>query len=108
MSGIRTPGFLELTESELSGGNGIAVSADGERIFATGWGGRNLIRISRESDRVRRDEIELDFMPDNLRWAPDGSLLLAGQRPHPTERCGNHTVPRWLGEFTELTQNRWK
>jgi hypothetical protein len=24
--------------------------------------------------------VKLDFMPDNLRWAPDGRLLVAGQR----------------------------
>ena len=27
----------------------------------------------------KRDTIPLDFRPDNMRWAPDGSLLVAGQ-----------------------------
>jgi len=44
-----------------------------------GWGSQTFIRVSRGQTPVARDEIPVGFRLDNLRWAPDGSLLAAGQ-----------------------------
>ena len=44
-----------------------------------GWGNQTFIRFSRGRTPVARDEIPVGFRLDNLRWAPDGSLLAAGQ-----------------------------
>ncbi len=42
-------------------------------------------------DGSGRAEIPLDFAPDNLSWASDGRLLVAGQRATPLEvpRCAS-------------------
>ena len=37
------------------------------------------MRLSRGQTPVKRDTIELGFRVDNVRWAPDGTLLVAGQ-----------------------------
>jgi hypothetical protein len=29
---------------------------------------------------ITRESVPVDFLPDNLRWAPDGSILIAGQK----------------------------
>ncbi|KCZ94217.1 SMP-30/gluconolactonase/LRE family protein [Hyphomonas johnsonii] len=63
----------------ISGPNGIAVSPDGEVVFLAGWGDRTLRRVDRQG-RETVPHATLDFLPDNLHWAPDGSLLAAGQR----------------------------
>ena len=68
----------ELPGSAMSGGNGIALSADGRELYASAWSGRRIVVLSR-IDGTRR-ELPLDFLPDNLKVLPDGSLLVAGQR----------------------------
>lgn len=74
-------GFKRLSIPPMSGPNGIEVSADGASIYLAGWGDRIVRRIDR-SGRELTKPVKLDFLPDNLHWAPDGSLLVAGQ---PTE-----------------------
>ena len=63
--------------SEESAPNGIAVSADGQTLFVASWARSVLVRIAR--DGSRRDEVALPHHPDNLTWARDGRLLVAGQ-----------------------------
>jgi hypothetical protein len=57
--------------------NGIAVGPDGAIYFAE-WGARRIARV--QADGTARTETALDFHPDNLSWASDGRLLVAGQR----------------------------
>jgi hypothetical protein len=71
-------GFTRLAIPPISGPNGIAVSADGGSVYLAGWGDRIVRRIDR-SGRELAKPVKLDFLPDNLHWAPDGSLLVAGQ-----------------------------
>jgi sugar lactone lactonase YvrE len=65
--------------SELTGDNGIAVSADGA-IYVAAWGGKAIVRLTWHNGVLEKKVIPLDFLPDNLHWAPDGTLLIAGQR----------------------------
>ena len=65
--------------SEASGANGIEISEDGRWFYVATWGSQSFIRLSRGQNPVTRNEIELGYNVDNLRWAPDGSLLAAGQ-----------------------------
>ncbi len=72
-------GWKIVPGSEASGANGIEISKDGTWFYMAGWGSQTFIRLSRGQTPVKRDEIPVGFRLDNLRWAPDGSLLGAGQ-----------------------------
>lgn len=72
-------GFSRLGIPSMSGPNGIAVSDDGSTVFLAGWGDRIVRRVNRAGKETTAP-ITLDFLPDNLHWAPDGALLASGQR----------------------------
>jgi sugar lactone lactonase YvrE len=65
--------------SEASGANGIEISKDGKWFYMAAWGSQSFVRLSRGQRPVKRDEVPVGFRLDNLRWAPDGSLIGAGQ-----------------------------
>ena len=71
-------GFREIPRSRFSGDNGVAVSPDGAWVFVNAWPEKRVIRLSRRGE-AEPASVALDFMPDNLHWAPDGSILVAGQ-----------------------------
>ena len=77
-------GWKIVPGSEASGANGIEISKDGKWFYMGGWGNQTFIRFSRGETPVKRDEIPVGFRLDNLRWAPDGMLLAAGQEMPPT------------------------
>jgi hypothetical protein len=68
----QVPGF------ETNGPNGLVSSPDGQWFYVGGWGTQSLIRVSRGQTPVQIDAVEVGFHIDNVRWAPDGSLLAAG------------------------------
>jgi SMP-30/Gluconolactonase/LRE-like region len=72
-------GWKIVPGSATSGANGIEISKDGKWFYMGGWGNQTFIRFSRGQTPVKRDEVPVGFRLDNLRWAPDGSLLAAGQ-----------------------------
>ena len=74
-------GWKIVPGSEASGANGIEISKDGKWFYMGGWGNQSFIRFSRGQTPVKRDDIPVGFRLDNLRWAPDGSLIAAGQEP---------------------------
>jgi hypothetical protein len=74
-------GWKIVPGSEASGANGIEISKDGKWFYMGGWGNQTFIRMSRGQTPLKRDDIPVGFRLDNLRWAPDGSLLAAGQQP---------------------------
>jgi hypothetical protein len=76
-------GWKIVPGSEASGANGIEISKDGKWFYMGGWGTQTFIRFSRGATPVKRDEIPVGFRLDNLRWAPDGSLIGAGQQIGP-------------------------
>ena len=71
-------GWTKVPGSETNGPNGLVVSADGRWFYIGGWGTRSLIRLSRGQTPVQMDAVDVGFHIDNVRWAPDGSLLAAG------------------------------
>jgi hypothetical protein len=75
----RDGGWRAVPGTEVSVANGIAASSDGRRLFVNAWGGDALVRVERQGELDRRT-VALPVHPDNLTWAPDGRLLLAGQR----------------------------
>ena len=76
-----TPGHkpVPLPGSEACGNNGIEVSSDGS-IYVAAWGGKAILRLRERGGRFEREIAPVDFYPDNLRWSPNGRLLIAGQR----------------------------
>jgi DNA-binding beta-propeller fold protein YncE len=72
-------GFKTYAGTEMSGNNGIALSADGQKIFMTAWSEKKVVRLDRASGKIEKS-VAVDFLPDNLTWAPDGQLFAAGQR----------------------------
>jgi len=72
-------GWKKVPGSEASGANGLEISKDGKWYYIGEWGSQKFVRLSRGQTPVKRDEVPVGFRLDNLRWAPDGSLLGAGQ-----------------------------
>src|SRR6266852_7768276 len=72
-------GWKIVPGSESAGPNGLEISKDGRWLYIGGWGSQSVIRLSRGQTPVKKDTVGLGFRVDNLRWAPDGALLAAGQ-----------------------------
>jgi hypothetical protein len=72
-------GWQKVPGSETSGANGIEISPDGRTLYVASWGTQSFFRLSRGEKEPKRDEVQLGFRVDNIRWAADGSLLGAGQ-----------------------------
>ena len=79
-------GWKAVPESEAPLPNGIEVSKDGKWYFVNLWSTGKVMRMSRGSSPVKKDIINLDFRPDNIRWQADGSLYAAGQGASTPER----------------------
>ncbi len=71
-------GWATVPGSETEGPNGLVASPDGRWFYIAAWPTRSLIRLSRGQTPVQRDVLDIGFHVDNIRWAPDGSLLAAG------------------------------
>ncbi len=71
-------GFREIPGAHLAGNNGIAVSPDEKWVFVNGYSSRSVTRISLTDD-AEPVTAQLSFLPDNIRYSADGSLLVTGQ-----------------------------
>jgi hypothetical protein len=71
-------GFSEVPGTQLSGDNGILASRDGKWLFVCAYGTREIYRVPL-SGSGQRTSVKVDFNPDNLRWAPDGTIFATGQ-----------------------------
>ena len=72
-------GWKIVPGSESAGANGLEISKDGKWLYIGGWGSQSVIRLSRGQTPVKKEAVGVGFRVDNLRWAPDGALLAAGQ-----------------------------
>ncbi|MDF0544300.1 hypothetical protein PX699_18265 [Sphingobium sp. H39-3-25] len=71
-------GWKIVPGTQSSGTNGLALSADGKFAYVAQWGSKTFMRVNLQGSPPVRDIIQLDYRPDNVHWAPDGKLLLAG------------------------------
>jgi sugar lactone lactonase YvrE len=71
-------GFSELAGGRLSGNNGVVASKDGKRLWVNDTGRQQIIRLTLDGSAPAA-YAKVGFNPDNLRWAPDGTMLAAGQ-----------------------------
>jgi SMP-30/Gluconolactonase/LRE-like region len=89
-------GFKLVPDSRMSGNNGIEVSPDGKWIYVDAWGSKQVVRLARGGGAAGRKVVPAGFLVDNLRWAPDGRLIVAGQNV-PAKRvfgCFQSHAPR--------------
>jgi sugar lactone lactonase YvrE len=76
-------GWKMIPGSESSAPNGLVMSKDGKWLYIAGYGNKTFVRVSRGQTPVKKDEIQLTFKADNLRWAPDGMIFATGQDSPP-------------------------
>ncbi len=69
--------------TELSGPNGIELSADDRYMFVAAFGGREVVRFDRDPNPVPKASVAVDIAPDNLRWTEAGALLTVGNNTTP-------------------------
>ena len=64
-----------------------------------------MIRLSRGQTPATRDSVNVGFRVDNIRWAPDGTLLAAGQGGAAPSQTSNvaRVDPKTL-KFEELVR----
>ena len=70
-------GWVTLAGSRAPFPNGIAASGDGRMLYFAAWTGRQVLAYDRVAGRISA-RVTLDFLPDNLSWTPQGTILTAG------------------------------
>ena len=80
-----TPGgtFKKLPGTDMSGPNGLAVTADQRYMFVSDNGTNTVRRYALAATYQPPVVIRPGIRTDNIRWSPDGQLLLAGPVPDP-------------------------
>lgn len=86
--------FEKLAGTDLPGPNGIEVTPDKRHLFVAVTGTSTVLRYELAAMDKAPTAIKTDFRTDNLRWAPDGRLLLAGPgtAPNCSQRCSTVVV----------------
>jgi hypothetical protein len=72
-------GFTTIAGGDLIGANGLLVSKDGASVYLTSWIERRIILLPLKGSTGEVPNAPIDFMPDNLKWGSDGSIIVAGQ-----------------------------
>ncbi len=73
-------GWSFIPDTIFSANNGILSSEDGKKLYITGWGDGTLNIVTRQDGKIENQSIYLgEFHPDNIRYAPDGSILVTEQ-----------------------------
>ena len=87
-------GWSELPGTVFSGDNGIVASNDGATLFIAGWGDQKVHIVSRGKGAPTHREVALNgFHPDNIRFGPNGSLIVAGQVGTVTDILARLKIP---------------
>jgi hypothetical protein len=77
-------GFAPLAGEGITGDNGVAISRDGKWLYFNWFFGRSVIRVARTGGG-EPVTATVDFLPDNINYAPDGTLYVAGQNADPKQ-----------------------
>jgi hypothetical protein len=86
-------GFTPLAGG-ITGDNGVAISGDGKWLYFNWFFGRAVIRAARAGGAVATAAV--DFLPDNIDFAPDGSLYVTGQDADPKQLMAGCTTGNCL------------
>ena len=90
--------FEKLPGTDLPGANGVEISPDRRHLFVAVTGTSSIRRYDLADTTRPAQVLQTDFRTDNLRWAPDGRLLLAGPgreagcTPSPEKTCAQVAV----------------
>lgn len=76
-------GWKPFNTTWFSGGNGIAISPVEDCLYVSEWAGQKIHRISL-NNQINAVSINVDFLPDNIRWSSDEKLIVTGQKGSPT------------------------
>jgi hypothetical protein len=98
-------GLTTLRDLPLRGGNGIAVSKNGRWLYISAWAGSEIAVLDRRGMQATT-RIAVPFLPDNLRWAHDGTLWVVGQRAEVRQiaQCtGNPCKADWVVAKLDVT-----
>jgi hypothetical protein len=89
-------GWKLLPIGGIPGANGIELSADERTLYVSAWASSQLLVIDRATGA--RLAVGLDFRPDNIHRAADGTLLVGGQRAAVRDiaACGPACPQPWL------------
>ena len=90
--------------TDAAGPNGIETAEDRRGLYVAAWGGQSLIKVLRGSIPLRY-EVKLGFRADNIRWARDGSLLVAGHTDSPASSVVVKVNPETLA-VREILRSR--
>jgi sugar lactone lactonase YvrE len=71
-------GYSTFPIGSISGPNGIELSSDEKQLYVAAWSSRAIWQFDTANPNANARHLDTAFMPDNLRWAPDGRLLAAG------------------------------
>lgn len=88
--------WQKLPGTETAGANGLELSQDGKTMYVAAWGTQSFFRVSRGAAKPERNEIQLGFRVDNIRWSRDGSILATGQGGTPAATVIVKIDPRTL------------
>ncbi|APH46008.1 hypothetical protein BMW26_14370 [Microbacterium sp. 1.5R] len=78
-----TTGWDRIDALEFDGNNGILVSPDERTVYIAEWSSQRVTKASIDGSTAPTESADLGFLPDNLRFAPDGTILAAGQQTSP-------------------------
>ena len=70
-------GWEKLAGSGAAFPNGIVASPDGRTLYVAAWTGREVLKYERDTSTIV-GRVALDYLPDNLSWTRDGTILTAG------------------------------
>lgn len=72
-------GWSDVPGTECCSANGVDASPDGGWCFVNVWANKRVLRVTRGGNTAERREVELPILPDNVKWAPSGRILVTGQ-----------------------------
>ena len=84
-------GFRAVSNSQMSGANGIEIDPEGRYYFVNAWGSKEVIRISRATHERRA--IPVGVLVDNSAWTWDGRLIVVGQAMAAKDVAGCMATP---------------
>lgn len=80
-------GYAHYANAAATGDNGVTTSDDGRYVYFNWFFGGQVLRVARNGNEPPTT-VRLDFLPDNIGHAPDGSLFVTGQVVDPKALMG--------------------